>query len=149
MKRICLLAVAWIACVLGFVGVVVPVLPTTPLLLLATFLFAKASPRCQAWIVGTRVYQRYVVPFKDAGGVTARAKVRILVVSYVVMGASAFFVRKPLVWVILGCVALFLLWLVALHIPTLGPDGVARRAFSHKEVAPKARPSSPDPDLAE
>lgn len=138
MKRICLLALAWIACVLGFVGIVIPVLPTTPLLLLATFLFAKASPRCQAWIVRTRAYQAYVIPFKEAGGITVRAKVRILVVSYVIMGASAFFVRKPLVWAILGCVAAFLLWLVVFHLPTLGRDGVARKTLTGKVVTPKS-----------
>lgn len=129
LKRAVMLAVAWIACILGFVGVVVPVLPTTPLLLLATFLFAKASPRCQAWIEGTKVYQSYVLPFKQAGGITVRAKVRILVVSYILMGVSAAVVRKPLVWVILGCVALFLLWLVVFRLPTLGKDGSLTRPF--------------------
>ncbi len=141
MKRICLLAVAWIACVLGFVGIVIPVLPTTPLLLLATFLFAKASPRCQAWIENTRAYKKYVVPFKNAGGMTPRVKARMLIVSYVVLGASAFFVRKPLVWAILGAVALFLFWLVVVHLPTLGPDGIARKPFSGTVVTPRRTPA--------
>lgn len=129
LKRVVLLAIAWLACILGFVGVVVPVLPTTPLLLLATFLFAKASPRCQAWIEGTKAYQTYVLPFKQAGGITVRVKVRMLVVSYILMGVSALVVRRPLVWTILGCVSLFLLWLVVLRIPTLGRDGSLTRPF--------------------
>lgn len=128
--RCLLLACAWISCALGFVGIVIPVLPTTPFLLLAAFLFAKSSPRCHAWIVSTKVYRTYVAAFKEAGGIPAATKVRILTVSFVLMGASAFFVRKPVVWIVLGCVALFLLYLMLVRIPTISLENVraARKA---------------------
>ncbi|WP_449315836.1 YbaN family protein [Rubneribacter sp.] len=128
--RILMLIGAWIACILGCVGVFVPVLPTTPLLLLATFLFAKSSPRCHAWIVSTKVYKTYVEAFKQAGGIPASTKVRILTVSFLVMGASALIVQKPVVWVILGCVALFLIYLMFVRIPTISIEQVqaARQA---------------------
>ncbi|HIY84083.1 MAG TPA: YbaN family protein [Candidatus Rubneribacter avistercoris] len=128
--RTLMLIGAWIACILGCVGVFVPVLPTTPLLLLATFLFAKSSPRCHAWIVSTKVYKTYVEAFKQAGGIPASTKVRILTVSFLVMGASALIVQKPVVWVILGCVALFLIYLMFVRIPTISIEHVqaARQA---------------------
>ena len=126
MKRVLLLACAWLACGLGCIGVFVPVLPTTPLLLLATFLFAKSSPRLHTWICSTKVYQTYVGAFKQAGGVPLSTKVRILLVSYALMGLSAWAVQKPLVWTILGCVALFLLGLLVFYIPTVKPQSVAR-----------------------
>ena len=128
--RFALFVAAWAACILGCVGVFVPVLPTTPLLLLATFLFARSSPRCHAWIVSTKVYRTYVAAFKEAGGIPAATKVRILTVSFVLMGASAFFVRKPVVWIVLGCVALFLLYLMLVRIPTISLENVraARKA---------------------
>lgn len=124
LTRILMLAGAWIACILGCVGVFIPVLPTTPLLLLATFLFAKSSPRCHAWIVSTRVYKSYVAAFKEAGGIPAATKVRVLTVSFVVMGASALLVQKPLVWGILGCVAAFLVYLMFVRIPTISLESV-------------------------
>lgn len=123
MKRIFLLACAWISLALGCIGVFVPVLPTTPLVLLATFLFAKSSPRLHAWICGTRVYAAYVEPFQKRGGIPLRRKLHILGLSYAVMGISAFFVRKPLVWAILATVAAFLLWLMCVRIPTVEEDG--------------------------
>ena len=119
LPRLLMLAGAWIACVIGCIGVFVPVLPTTPLLLLATFLFAKSSPRCHAWICSTRVYQTYVEAFKQAGGIPAATKARILAVSFALLGASAYFVQKPAVWVVLGCVAVFLLYLMIVRIPTV------------------------------
>ena len=87
--RYLMLAGAWTACIIGCIGVFVPVLPTTPLLLLATFLFAKSSPRCHAWIISTRVYRTYVAAFKEAGGIPLGTKVRILAVSFTLMGLSA------------------------------------------------------------
>ena len=123
-SRLLMLAGAWIACVIGCIGVFVPVLPTTPLLLLATFLFARSSPRCHAWIVSTKVYRTYVAAFKEAGGIPLGTKVRILAVSFTVMGLSAWFVQKPVVWAILGCVAVFLLWLMLIRIPTITPERV-------------------------
>lgn len=124
LPRLLMLAGAWTACILGCVGVFVPVLPTTPLLLLATFLFAKSSPRCHAWIVSTKVYRTYVEAFKQAGGIPASTKVRILTMSFLVMGASALLVRKPIVWIVLGCVAAFLVYLMCLRIPTTSLESV-------------------------
>lgn len=121
MKRYFFLICAWIACIAGFIGVFIPVLPTTPFLLLATFLFAKSSPRCHAWIQSTSVYKKYVIPFKEDGGIPASVKVRILAVSFLVMGLSAFFVQRWYVWLVLGLVALWLLYLMCFKIPTVSP----------------------------
>ncbi len=124
MKRYILLACAWLSFALGCVGIVIPVLPTTPFMLLAAFLFAKSSPRLYAWICSTKVYKSYVGAFKKAGGIPLSTKFRILGVSYLIMGISAFFVQRVVVWVILGCVAVFLLWLMLVRIPTVKPERV-------------------------
>ncbi len=124
MKRIAMLALAWLCTALGCIGVFVPVLPTTPLLLLATFLFARSSPRLHAWIQSTKVYKNYVQAFKEAGGIPLGTKIRILAISYAVMGVSAALVHLPIVWIILGCVAVFLLYLMLIHIPTVKTESV-------------------------
>ena len=133
--RCLLLACAWISCALGFVGIVIPVLPTTPFLLLAAFLFAKSSPRCHAWIVSTKVYKNYVEAFKESGGMPVSQKVKVLAISLPIMGVSAFVAQKVTVWVILGCAATFLLYLVLIRIPTLpaGQAGARRMAAQEAE----------------
>ena len=131
MTRYLLLAAGFICFAIGFVGMFIPVLPTTPLLLLATFLFANSSPRMHAWIARTRAYQAYVVPFKQAGGITFKRKLHILGASFSVMGISAICVQKPLVWAILGAVALFLCWLMFVRIPTIDLEAI--RTAQHTE----------------
>ena len=126
MLRIVLFACAWIALALGAVGVFVPVLPTTPFVLLAAFLFAKSSPRCDAWLKRTWIYRSYVMPFLEQGGIPFKRKIHILGISFLVMGVSAFLVRNPIVWAVLGAVSVFLLWLMCIRIPTVQTNELHR-----------------------
>lgn len=124
LKRILMTIAGCLALGLGFLGVFVPVLPTTPLVLLAAFLFAKSSPRLHTWIKSTWIYRNYVGAFLQAGGVPVGTKVRALLISYAIMGISAFFVRIWFVWAILAGVAVFLFWLFLFKIPTVVPEAV-------------------------
>ncbi len=128
MRNPLLFACAWIVLGLGALGVFVPVLPTTPLVLLSAFLFAKSSPRCHAWLCRTRIFRAYVLPFQEQGGITFKRKLHILGLSYTVMAVSAFLVQKPLVWIVLAVVAAFLLWLMCVRIPTVGKAPAAQRS---------------------
>ena len=80
---------------IGFIGMFVPVLPTTPLVLLAAFLFSRSSERLSSWIAQTPIYRAYVEPFKQSGGISLPRKMRILAISYSVMGLSAFLAIIP------------------------------------------------------
>ncbi len=134
MKRALFFVLAWLAVVLGCVGIFVPVLPTTPFLLLALFLFARSSPRCHAWMQSTKLYRTYVMPFKEAGGLSLVVKARILAVSFVLMGISAVAVPYWYVWVTLSCVALWLLYLMFVKIPTVSSDEVVSARAEKEET---------------
>lgn len=123
-----------ICAALGIIGIFVPVLPTTPLLLLAAFLFARSSQRLNAWLSSTKAYQNYVLPFRENRGIERRAKIRILAISYTAVAISAFAVRNVetwniVVWAILGCVVAFLFYLVVLRLPTLQSESSAPATF--------------------
>lgn len=84
-----LLIVAGVVCLgLGVVGIVVPVLPTTPFLLLAAACFVRSSPRLHDWLLTHRRLGPYVA-FVDGGGMPARAKRNALVVLWLAIGGSS------------------------------------------------------------
>lgn len=59
---------------LGTAGVVLPVLPTTPFILLAAFFFARSSPRFDAWLVNHRLFGSLVRDWRAGRGLSVRAK---------------------------------------------------------------------------
>ena len=64
--------------VLGIVGIVIPVLPTTPFLLLASYFFAKGSDRMNTWFMSTKVYKNYIEDFILTRSMTLKRKLSIL-----------------------------------------------------------------------
>ena len=64
--------------VIGAVGVALPVLPTTPFLLLASFCLAKGSRRLHEWFVGTQLYQNHLDSFVRNRAMTLKTKLGIL-----------------------------------------------------------------------
>ena len=80
----------WIA--LGFVftgigalGIPLPILPTTPFLLLAAFCFAKGSKRVDAWFRGTRLYKNHLESFVTHRAMTLKTKLTILLSASVML----------------------------------------------------------------
>jgi uncharacterized protein len=63
---------------LGALGAILPILPTTPFLLLALFCFARGSERWNKWFIGTKLYKRYLDNYVQNRAMTLKQKVMIL-----------------------------------------------------------------------
>ena len=103
-KRHLLVAAGFICLGVGVVGVVVPLLPTTPFLLLAAYCFARGSPRWHRWLLGNRVFGRYIDDYLTYKAVRRRTKIAALAVLWVCLGVSAVLLRIWYVAVILGVI---------------------------------------------
>ena len=60
--------------ILGVVGIFLPILPTTPFLLLTLYSFAKGSSRLEQWFLGTKLYQKHLKSFNERRALTKKSK---------------------------------------------------------------------------
>ena len=77
-KQRLLFACGWIALGVGVVGLVVPVLPTVPFVLLAAACFLRSSQRWHTWLVTHPVFGRHVADYLAGRGLRPRAKILAL-----------------------------------------------------------------------
>lgn len=76
--RFLFFCLAFLSLGLGVVGIFVPVLPTTPLVMLSAFLFSKSSKRFHKWITGTKIYEKYAKDFVETRTMTLGRKIFIV-----------------------------------------------------------------------
>lgn len=63
-----------ISLVIGAIGIIIPLLPTTPLIILAAFCYGKASPTLHHWIISNRYFGHYIQDYQAGKGVPFRIK---------------------------------------------------------------------------
>lgn len=111
---------------LAVIGIFLPILPTTPFLLLAAFLFGRSSPRFYNWLHANRWFGAYLTNYRAGRGLPLREKVLTLCALWLVillsvtLALSSWWARGALL-LIAGAVTVHLL-----RIPTyrLGPGAV-------------------------
>lgn len=107
------LALGLTAVGLGMAGVVLPLLPTTPFLLLAAFAFTRSSPRLHGWLTGHRHFGPLIDDWRRYGSIAPRAKATALVVMLATFAGSWLAGLDPTILAIqaaaLGGSALFVL----------------------------------------
>ena len=104
---------------LGAVGVVTPVLPTTPFLLLASFFFLRSSPRHHAWLRRSPLFGRLLADWDRHRGIRRRTKIAAVSLTVTVAGVSLWLsrLRPPLLAVAVVLVAIGVV--VILRLPTI------------------------------
>ena len=118
-KRAIYLIVGTVALVLGALGLFLPVLPTTPFVILAAACYLRSSKRMHAWILQSELFGETVENYQAGRGLKRDTKVRALVLMWATISISAFFfvnqfiLRGTMLLVALG-VTIYLL-----RLPTL------------------------------
>lgn len=97
--------IGWTAVILGSIGVILPVLPTTPFLLLAAWCFAKSSPKFHRWLTDTKMYQTHLQSFVEHRSMTRKTKFTLLSFASAMLLAAMYFMEA---WYL----RLFLLFLI-------------------------------------
>lgn len=94
MKRILLLCAGWALLALGAVGILVPVLPTTPFVLAAAGCFSFASPKLYGVLLKSKFFGPYVENYRTKQGVPMDAKIRGIVMLWVLLIISMVAMQK-------------------------------------------------------
>ncbi|MEL5893146.1 YbaN family protein [Bacteroides sp. GD17] len=97
MKIICII-VGTVSLALGIIGIFVPLLPTTPFLLLTAALYFRGSPRLYQWLLNHKYFGTYIRNFRENKAIPLRAKVISLLLMWGTMLYCIFFLI-PLTWI--------------------------------------------------
>ncbi len=98
-KKIVFIVAGCICLALGTVGVVLPILPTTPFFLVTAYCFARSSERLNNWFKGTKLYKNHLESFVEKKGMTASTKACILTMVTILMGVGFYFMSKKGIWI--------------------------------------------------
>jgi uncharacterized membrane protein YbaN (DUF454 family) len=96
-KRRLLIAAGTLCTGLGIVGVFVPILPTTPFLLLAAACYMRSSERFYRWLTNNRVFGAYVRNYIEGRGMPMRIKLATILLLWLAIGLSITFAVESLV----------------------------------------------------
>lgn len=108
-----------IAMSLGAIGVILPVLPTTPFLLLAAFCFAKSSKRFHSWFTQTNLYKNHLESFVEERAMTLRTKVTLLAFASSMLLLAMYFMQNWYLRFFLVCLMLFKYYYFIFRIKTI------------------------------
>ena len=115
---------------LGVLGIFLPLLPTTPFLLLSIACFSRSSKRFENWLYHTKMYQIYVADFRETGTIAKERKKKIIVSIYILMSISIFL--APIIWVKIGLLGLtiFITYYLFKVIPDKEQKSLSAGAFA-------------------
>lgn len=114
MKKILYIFIGCISLGLGIIGVILPILPTFPFVLLAAFCFARSSERLDGWFKNTKLYRENNIK----NGMTKQAKIRIMCSVTLLMSVG--FIMMGLRGIVVGNVVLLIVWIFHMAYFTFG-----------------------------
>ena len=107
-KRILFLVCGSLCVLLAILGMFLPVLPTTPFLLLASFCFARSSTRVNKWLLSNRWFGEYIRNYREGRGISLSHKVITISLLWLTIGYA--------VWVVSFWWLKLILFLVAVGV---------------------------------
>lgn len=119
MKKYILIAIGSISLALGVIGIFLPVLPTTPFLLLSAYCFSKSSDKFYNWLITNKVFGKYIKDYQEKKGITLKNKLIALGVLYIGIGFSMYKMQTHLHLIIFLAIVLVAVTVHILKLKTL------------------------------
>ncbi len=103
-RKVVYISLGWFFVLLATLGVILPLLPTTPFLLLASYFFIRSSRGLYSWLLRNRVFGPLIRDWQERGGVRRSVKFTALAVVPAVIGSSIYFGQLSTRLIIVLCV---------------------------------------------
>ena len=82
----------------SIVGIFMPILPTTPFLLISAALYARSSKRFYNWLINNRIFGKFIKDYREGKGIPLRLKIITITLLWITIGCSAVF-AVDILWV--------------------------------------------------
>ena len=102
--RILLAALGLLCVALGFLEIMLPILPTTPFILLAAVLFSFSNRGLGLWLEKNKTFGPYLKHWKEGTGIPRAVKVKVLSMLWVSLTITFFLLQKPLLIAMLAAI---------------------------------------------
>ena len=103
-KKLILIISGFASLTVGILGVILPVLPTTPFVLLSAACFSKSSKRLDDWLRRSRLFGPYIENYREKKGISKSRKAATLAFLWTGLFVSMLIVQTVLIYVILSIV---------------------------------------------
>jgi hypothetical protein len=89
-----LIFIGWLSVVLGVIGIFLPIMPTTPFILLAAWCFARSSERFHQWLLDNKHFGPIIREWEGGNGISRKVRARALMLSWFSLCFSMLVIRQ-------------------------------------------------------
>lgn len=123
-KKIFWITLGFISLGVGIIGVILPLLPSFPFLMLTLFSFTRSSERLRIWFVGTKLYKNNLESYVVSRSMTRKTKIRIMITVTALMTFGFVMMKQvPVGRIVLAIVWIFHILYFVFGIKTMEPKG--------------------------
>ena len=101
LKKIGLIALGTISLAIGIIGIFLPLIPTTPLLLLTSYCYISSSEKLSEKLMNTKIYDKYVRNFHEKGGMTLKGKLMLTIPVSLLLLFMFITIKSPIMRVVI------------------------------------------------
>ena len=119
LQKLIYIIIGLLAFILGFIGAILPVLPTTPFLLLASFCFVRGSEKFDKWFKSSKIYIKYLKDFTENKSMTLKQKIYLLIFSDIMIAFPLIILDSIYIKLLLILVVIFKYYFFIFEIKTI------------------------------
>lgn len=126
-KKLLWITLGMISLGIGVAGIILPILPSFPFLMLTLFSFTRSSERLRKWFVSTKIYKNNLESYVEKRAMSKKTKLRIILMVTILMGFGFLMMgRVPVARIVLVCVWVFHLFFFKFGIKTLEEENAEK-----------------------